>query len=134
MKASDRNDPRLREIGERRATDAYEMAAELNTYGADASVLLLSKAEQRSRKRPPEVCIPTAFADALMAILLSLPRPQIGRRPLNWSPQRVQASMQRGMSLRAAAKKEAGRTGKPAEDIARTMRAQKNARKKARKK
>jgi hypothetical protein len=132
MKASDWIDPRLREIGERQAADAYEMAAELGTYGADASVLLLRKGAWQPR-RPHQVCIPTAFADALMALLLSLPRPQIGRRIINWSPQRVQALLDSGMSLRAAAKKESERTGKEAEDIARVMRRRRQNKRKPRK-
>jgi hypothetical protein len=123
MKTSDWNDPRLREIGAKFALDAYDLASELDTYGADASVLLLPKAEQRrlAGERPTHITLPTAFADALMALLLSLPRPDIGR-PRGWSPAAVQASMDKGMSLRAAAKQEAARTGKPREDIERAFR------------
>jgi hypothetical protein len=121
MKTSDWNDPLLREIGAK--FDAYDLASELETYGADASVLLLPEAEQRrlAGERPREVCIPTTFADALMALLLSLPRRHIGR-PRNWSPYAVRSSMLRGMSLRAAAKTESERTHKPAEDIERAFR------------
>jgi hypothetical protein len=126
MRTADWNDPRLREIGERQAADAYEMAAELDTYGADASVLLLRKGAWQPR-RPHQVCIPTAFADALMAILLSLPRPRgaTGRRR-NWSPVAVQNSINRGMSQRAAAKQEAERTGVPAKTIERGMQLRRN--------
>jgi hypothetical protein len=47
MKTSDWNNPRLRQIGERFAADAYDLASQLDNYGADASVLLLPEAEQR---------------------------------------------------------------------------------------
>jgi hypothetical protein len=120
MRTSDWNDPRLREIGTKFAADAYEIASELHSYGADASVLLLRKRDWQPR-RPHQVCIPTACADALMALLLSLPRSDLGR-PRNWAPQLLEASLDRGMSHRAAAKKEAERTGKSAESIARSAR------------
>jgi hypothetical protein len=121
MKTSDWNNPRLREIGAKFAADAHEMASELHSYGADASTLLSPRRAWQPRSYPREICVPKPFADALMAILLSQPRPDIGR-PRNWSPDRVQASMNRGMSLAAAARKETERTGKPAKDIERAYR------------
>jgi hypothetical protein len=117
MKASDWNDPRLREIGAKFAADAYEIALDLKNYGADAAVFLRKLADNR----PTHITFPTRFADMLMALLLSLPRPERGPRK-NWSPDRVEALMRHGMSQRAAAKNEAERTGKRAEDIARRMR------------
>jgi hypothetical protein len=141
MKVSDWNDPRLRRIGEGFAAEAYDLASDLQNYGADASVLLLPKLQQRklTATRRQEVCIPTSFADALMALLLSLPRPgwaskgtrnvginigtlssQAGRRR-TWSPSAVEDLVNRGWSKRAAAKEEAGRTGTPVTTIERGM-------------
>jgi hypothetical protein len=117
MRPRDWNDPRLREIGAKFAADAYEIALDLKSRGADAAVFLRKLAD----KRPTHITIPTRFADMLMALLLSLPRSDLGRRR-NWSPDRVAASMRRGSSLRAAAKVESERTGKPAEDIERAVR------------
>jgi hypothetical protein len=124
MKTSDWNNPRLRQIGEQFAADAYDLASELENYGADAAVLLLPGAEQRklAASRPPDLVIPTALVDALMAILLSLPRPEEGRgRRRKWSPESVQNLINRGMSLYAAARQETKRTGVPAETIERGM-------------
>jgi hypothetical protein len=121
MSQSDWNDPRLRAIGRQFAADAYEIALDLKNYGADAAALLLPKAELRKlAERPTHITLPMRFADVLMALLLSLPRSNLGRAR-NWSPDRVQALMDRGMSLRAAAKKESERTGKAAELIRRRM-------------
>ena len=72
MRPSDWDDPRIREIGRRYALDAYDLASELDNYGADAARLLSSPLEPHPRL--PDVTIPAGFADALMAILLSLPR------------------------------------------------------------
>jgi hypothetical protein len=121
MRDRDWNDPRWRDIGAK--FDAYDLASELEDYGADAAVLLLPEAEQRELigERRTHITLPIAFADALMAFLLSLPRRDIGR-PRDWSPDLVEASIKRGMTLRKAAKKESARTGKPAEDIERAMR------------
>jgi hypothetical protein len=121
MRTKDWNDPALRGIGAK--FEAYDLASELESYGADAAALLLPTTEQRilAGERPTHITLPTAFADALMAFLLSLPRSDHGR-PRDWSPQLVEFSLKRGMSLRAAAKKEADRTGKPAEDIERAYR------------
>jgi hypothetical protein len=121
---SDWNDPKLRKIGERFAADAYNLALTLELYGADASVLLLPEAERMRVcvERPPHVNLPTFFADEIMAILLSLPRRYQHGRRRNWSPHLVQASLNSGMSLRAAAKKESERSGKPAVDIERAVR------------
>jgi hypothetical protein len=57
-----------------------------------------------------------------MAILLSLPRPEERRgRRRKWSPERVQHAINNGMSLYAAARQEAERTGVSAETIERGM-------------
>jgi hypothetical protein len=117
MKTGDWNDPRLHEIGARFAADAYEIALDLKNLGADAAVFLRKLADER----PTHITVPTRFADMLMALLLSLPRSDLGRRR-TWSPDRVETSMRRGTSARAAAKKEAERTGKKAENIARSAR------------
>jgi hypothetical protein len=124
VKTSDWNNPRLRQIGEQYAADAYDLASELENYGADASVLLLPEGEQRrlTASRPPKVCIPAKFADVLMAILLSLPRPEEGRgRRRKWSPERVQYAINKGMTQYAAVRQETERTGVPALTIERGL-------------
>jgi hypothetical protein len=71
MKTSDWDDPSIRAIGRRYAAEAYDIASELNNYGADASHVLKSRPDLT---RPREVTIPAMLADVLMAILLTLPR------------------------------------------------------------
>ncbi len=82
------DDPRLLRIGKQFADEAYDLADNLNSYGADATACFLSDEQQyqRSERMNHEVCIPVAFADALMALLLSLPRKgnRRGRRSV-WS-------------------------------------------------
>ena len=73
MRPSDWDDPRLRAIGRRYAAEAFELADELAAYGADAS-RLLTPGKPETSSRPWDVALPTMFADALMALLLSLPR------------------------------------------------------------
>jgi hypothetical protein len=72
MKTSDWDDRETRAIGRRYAAEAYDLASELDSYGADASALL---EREYDPARPRTVCIPTMSADALMAVLLTLPRP-----------------------------------------------------------
>jgi hypothetical protein len=74
MKTSDWNDPKIRAIGRRYAAEAYDLASELDSYGADAAELLKP---QHDPTRPRDVAIPALFADVLMAVLLTLPRPPI---------------------------------------------------------
>jgi hypothetical protein len=80
MKRSDWNDPRIRAIGRRYAAEAYDLASELDNYGADAAELIKPRGDE-DPNRPRSIAIPTMFADALMALLLSLPRPE-------WAPDR----------------------------------------------
>jgi hypothetical protein len=67
MRPSDWDDPRIRAIGRRYAAEAYNLASELEHYGADAERLIMVEPFPS-----PDVIIPAGFADALMAILLSL--------------------------------------------------------------
>ena len=76
MKTSDWDDPSIRAIGRRYAAEAYDLASELHHYGADAAELLKP---QHDPTRPRDVAIPVMFADVLMAVLLTLPRP-------DWAP------------------------------------------------
>jgi hypothetical protein len=76
MKTSDWDDPEIRAIGRRYAAEAYDLASELHHFGADAAELLKP---QHDPTRPREVAIPATFADVLMAVLLTLPRP-------DWAP------------------------------------------------
>jgi hypothetical protein len=77
MKTSDWDDPTIRAIGRRYAA-AYDLASKLHNYGADAAALLKS---QHDPKRSPTVTMPAMLADAVMAVLLALPRP-------DWAPDR----------------------------------------------
>ena len=76
MKTSDWDDSSIRAIGRRYAAEAYDLASELHRYGADAAELLKP---QHDPTRPRDVAIPAMFADVLMAVLLTLPRPE-------WAP------------------------------------------------
>jgi hypothetical protein len=76
VKTSDWDDPSIRAIGRRYAAEAYDLASELHHYGADAAELLKP---QHDPTRPRDVAIPAMFADVLMAVLLTLPRP-------DWAP------------------------------------------------
>jgi hypothetical protein len=117
------NEPRLRQIGLDHAERAHNLADDLNSYGADATFLLLDNETQRRTRRPADIAIPTMLADVIMAVLLALPRPKaIGRRR-GWSPDQVQKRIDNKWSLRASAKQEAVETGVPAETIERAMRA-----------
>jgi hypothetical protein len=78
MKTSDWDDPSIRAIGRRYAAEAYDLASELDNYGADAAALLNP---QQDPTRPRNVSIPAALADVVMAVLLALPRPE-------WAPDR----------------------------------------------
>ena len=72
MKTSDWDDAAIRAIGRKYAEEAYDLASELHNYGADAAALLKS---QHDPKRPPTVTMPAMLADAVMAVLLALRRP-----------------------------------------------------------
>jgi hypothetical protein len=76
VKTSDWDDSSIRAIGRRYAAEAYDLASELHHYGADAAELLKP---QHDPTRPRDVAIPAMFADVLMAVLLTLPRP-------DWAP------------------------------------------------
>ena len=76
MKTSDWDFAELRTIGRRYAAEAYDLASELHSYGADAAALL---EPQQDPTRPRDVVIPAMLADVVMAVLLTLPRPK-------WAP------------------------------------------------
>ncbi len=92
------DDPRLQLIGKEFLADAYQLVHDLEGYGADATAYLLSREEQyrRAERMNHQVCIPVAFADALMALLLTLPRKgnRRGRRP-RWSIEEAQKLVNR---------------------------------------
>jgi hypothetical protein len=79
MKTSDWDDPTIRAIGRRYAADAYDLASELHHYGADAAELIKP---QLDPTRPRDLSIPAMLADVLMAVLLTLPRPE-------WAPDQL---------------------------------------------
>ena len=74
MKTSDWDDPTIRAIGRRYAA-AYDLASKLHNYGADAAALL----KPHDPMRPRDVYLPAMIADVVMAVLLTLPRP-------DWAP------------------------------------------------
>jgi hypothetical protein len=128
VKDSDWNNPLILRLGEQYAAEAYDLASELHACGADAAQLLLPREEKDLDRR--DICLPPMLGDVVMALLLSLSRPSPnGGRRLHWSARHVETMMTRkGMSLRAAARAEAERTGTPADTIERGMRARKNER------
>jgi hypothetical protein len=77
MRTSDWDNTDLNAIGRKWAKEAYDLASEMTDYGADAAALLAPQWDPTGR--PPTVTLPTMMADAIMTILLSLPRPE-------WAP------------------------------------------------
>jgi hypothetical protein len=116
MNARDWNDPRLRQLGEKYAAEAYDLASELENYGADAAQLLLSYKEQKPDRR--DIILPPMFGDVLMAILISLGRSTLnGGRRREWSPRLVGRMIEKGASVNGAAQAEALRTTPPGGDV-----------------
>jgi hypothetical protein len=100
----------LRLLGEKFAQQAHILADELGSYGADAEQLLLPPEERRT-DRPWNIEIPPMFADVLQALLFALPRAGERRGPRSrWSLPKVLAMIEKGMTVRAAAKAEGART------------------------
>jgi hypothetical protein len=124
------DDPKILRIGKELAEDAFNMADELGSYGADAEAYLMSEAERRRRAKNSEggIRIPLAFADALMALLLALPRKgdKRGRRSL-WSIARAQKLLDSGMSKHQIAKQLSKETGLDADNIRSRLRKLKKA-------
>jgi hypothetical protein len=113
------DNPKILRIGKELAEDAHNMADELGNYGADAEFYLMSKEQKRERLMlHHHIEIPVAFADALMALLLALPRKgnKRGRRS-NWSLARAQKLLNGGMSKRQIAKQFSKETGQDADNI-----------------
>ena len=63
MKTVDWDDPEIRAIGRRWAADAYDIATELDDYGADAASLV--EAKRYLRERPRTLSLPTEMVDVL---------------------------------------------------------------------
>jgi hypothetical protein len=122
------DDPRLRRIGKKFRADAYNMAHDLDGYGADVLAWLMTdeQRDHRAKRMNYQIRIPVAFADALMALLLSLPRTgnKPGRRPL-WSIEEAQKLVNSGMSKRKVAQMLSKETGLPAENIRRRLHSKK---------
>jgi len=115
----DWNNPHLRQLGEKLAAHAYTLADDLSSYGADAEQLLLPR-EKRRTDRPWNLEIPPTLIDAVHAVLLSMPRPKERRGPRSrWNIKSVETMVKGGLSLKAAAKAEAARTGASEDTITR---------------
>ena len=71
IKTSDWDSSEIRAIGRRWAVQAYDVASELSDFGADAAALL----KPHDPMRPHDLCLPAMLADVVMAVLLTLPRP-----------------------------------------------------------
>ena len=81
---------------------------------------LLLPREKRRTDRPWNLEIPPTLIDAVQAVLLSMPRPKERRGPRSrWTIESVETMVKRGLTLNAAARAEAARTGASAETIAR---------------
>ena len=103
------------------------MAHDLEGYGADVLALLMTdeQRDHRARRVNYQIRIPVAFADALMALLLALPRKnKRGRRSL-WSVKEAQQLVDSGISKRKVAQLFSKQTGLPAENIRRRLRSKK---------
>ena len=116
----DWDDPRIRKLGRHFGREAYDLAAELASCGAD---LVRLKHPYLYRDLPNDgmILIQAQFADILMAILLSQPRKKRGRRPKTPTA-KAQQLVAAGMSKRGAAQMIAKLTGEPAENIRRRLR------------
>jgi hypothetical protein len=118
----DWNNPRLRRLGKQFAEQAHILADELHSCGADPEQLLLDWRQRRARSFMIEV--QPELLDIVAAVLLSLPRPKERRGPRSrWSIKSVEAMIESGVSVRAAAKAEAARTGVSWATVERTTRA-----------
>jgi hypothetical protein len=71
IKTSDWDSSEIRAIGRRWAVQAYDVASKLSDFGADAAALL----KPHDPMRPRDLCLPAMLADVVMAVLLTLPRP-----------------------------------------------------------
>ena len=72
MKTEDWDSPEIRAIGARYAAEAYELASDLHSRGADAAEL---RNKRHNPSRPHTIELPTMQVDALMALCLFLQRP-----------------------------------------------------------
>jgi hypothetical protein len=117
------DDPKLRRIGEKFVSDAYRMAHDLDGYGADALAWLMTDEQRCQRWEDVDnISIPAAFADALVVLLLALPRKgsKRGRRAL-WSISEAQRLVDSGRSIRSVAREFSERTGLPEGNIRRRL-------------
>ena len=119
---TDSNNPRLRRLGLTFQEQAYTLADELHSCGADPEQLLLHRRERRAR--PFRIEVQPELLDIVAALLLSLPRPGERRGPRSsWSIKSVEAMIESGVTVNAAAKAEAARTGVSFDTIVRATRA-----------
>jgi hypothetical protein len=116
----DWNNPELRRLGEKFAAEAYTLADELHSCGADPEQLLLHWRQRRAR--PFRLEVQPELLDAVAAVLLSLPRPTTRPGPRSrWTIRSVETMIKGALLLSAAVKAEAARTGAKVETIERAM-------------
>ena len=115
------DDPRIRKLGKHFSREAYELAVELVSRGADLVRLKHPYLYRDDLPDDGEVRIPAQFADILMAILLSLPRSKPGPRPKE-STQKAQRLVAAGSSKRSAAREVAREAGDLSENLRRRLR------------
>jgi hypothetical protein len=122
------DDARLRRLGKRR--DPEYLLRNLERCGAEASALLLPPARRLARWESDEtVRIPVVLADAIAALLFSLPRlGKTGRKKI-WSADienRALRGLLDGRPVNALAREISQETGQPMTSIRRRLQEMKN--------
>jgi hypothetical protein len=74
MKTADWDSDEIRAIGARYAAEAYELASDLHTRGADAAEL---RHKRHNPARPHTITLPTMLVDALCLSLQRPPEPPL---------------------------------------------------------
>jgi hypothetical protein len=120
------DDAQILKLGKAMSRCALNFANELVSYGADLDRLRHPYSYQ-DLPNDGKVCIPAESADLLLAVLLSLPRLERGRRPKTLTREARQLVAE-GKSKRGAAQMTAKTAGESAENIRRRLRPKRRSR------